>query len=196
MQRIKVKLLNITPSSVALAAISKPYQNENPTKELFVKVAKTMKHESVLEHIYFSFDIDGISRLCLQELARHRIASLTVCSTRFTLQKMMKDKSTWDLSKYFVMPKCLTEQELRDYKHYLTEQVLQLNRFGYTIKNNDTLKYLLPESFRTSLVWTINARSLNNFFNLRMTHKAHFEIRYLAELIYDLVSPMEYLFNE
>jgi thymidylate synthase (FAD) len=194
MQRIKVKLLNSTPISVALTAVAKPYQNENPTKELFVKVAKTMKHESVMEHIYFSFDIDGISRLCLQELARHRIASLTVCSTRFTLQKMLNN--TQQLKQYFVFPNHLTDQQLENYQYYLTKQIYQLKKFSQGIEDNDILKYLLPESFRTSLVWTINARSLNNFFKLRRNNKAHFEIRYLAELIYALVSPMEYLFDE
>jgi len=51
----------------------------------------------------------------------------------------------------------------------------------------NTLKYLLPESFRTSLVWTINARSLLNFLKLRLTPNAHYEIRHLALLILELV---------
>lgn len=38
-------------------------------------------HHSVFEHIYYTFEIDGISRALLQELVRHRIASYSVKST-------------------------------------------------------------------------------------------------------------------
>jgi thymidylate synthase ThyX len=50
---------------------------------------------------------------------------------------------------------------------------------------NDLMKYMLPESFRTSLVWTINIRSLNNFLKLRSDKGSHFEIRKLAGLVYE-----------
>ena len=188
MHKIKAKLLYNTPLDIGLTALSKPYQKEEVSKELFVKVAKVMKHESIMEHIVFSFDIDGISRLCLQELARHRIASLTVRSTRYTLQHMINDQY-WKLDKYFVIPANLSEDIYNDYIMYLTEQILQLKRFYEKgMKNNDILKYLLPESFRTSLVWTINARSLLNFLQLRLASTAHFEIRHLAGLILQSVS--------
>jgi len=45
---------------------------------------------------------------------------------------------------------------------------------------NDQLKYALPEAYKTTLVWSINARSLRNFFILRMSERAHWEIRKLA----------------
>ncbi len=51
-------------------------------KELINRVGNKFKHGSVLEHLVYNFDIKGISRACLQELARHRIASLSVKSTR------------------------------------------------------------------------------------------------------------------
>jgi len=46
-------------------------------------------HESVLEHINFSFLLKGTSRGVLQELSRHRIASYTVQSTRYTMSDVI-----------------------------------------------------------------------------------------------------------
>lgn len=51
-------------------------------------------------------------------------------------------------------------------------------------KSNDIVKYALPEAFRTNLYWTINARSLRNFLELRSSNHALHEIRILANKIY------------
>ena len=60
-------------------------------KALIERVGNKFKHASTLEHINYSFDIDGISRACLQELARHRMQSLSVKSTRYTLKELIKE---------------------------------------------------------------------------------------------------------
>jgi thymidylate synthase (FAD) len=49
-------------------------------------------HTSTLEHMVFVFDIEQLSRAALQELARHRHASLSVRSTRYTLSSQLKDE--------------------------------------------------------------------------------------------------------
>ena len=93
---MKVELLSYTDLSVCDIAISKCYGKE-PYEELekqqarINRVANVSKHASTIEHLVYSFDIDGISRAVLQELARHRIASYTVKSTRYTL-KELKDE--------------------------------------------------------------------------------------------------------
>ena len=187
MKNIAVKLLHVTPESVVNNAVKKPYALEKNKPNLFYKVAKVYKHESIMEHLTFSFEILGISRLCLQELARHRIASLTVESTRFTLQKMLKNP--YPLENYFVIPDSYNSLTYMYYLDALSVQIEALrNLDNIMILTNDELKYLLPESYRTNLTWTINARSLLNFFKLRLASNAHFEIRYLARLIYDKVS--------
>ena len=49
-------------------------------------------HESILEHITLTYSVKGLSRACLQELARHRHISLSVESTRHTLKKNTNKK--------------------------------------------------------------------------------------------------------
>lgn len=48
----------------------------------------------------------------------------------------------------------------------------------------DIAKYCLPESYKTELSWSINARSLQNFLSLRSSKSALWEIRDLANLIH------------
>ena len=57
----------------------------------------------------------------------------------------------------------------------------------------DELKYLLPESYKTSLTWTINARSLQNFLKLRTSKAALAEIRSLAYSVFETI-PDEHKF--
>ncbi len=195
MKNINVQILNLPPKEILLSAIQKPYNTKNPSFETVKNVIKLLKHGSVAEHVFINFDITGISRLCLQELARHRHASLTVQSTRFTLDKMLiKEKiSGGDLEEYFVTP-FYKEDEwdcLEDYNEYISSlksswfvDVERMKLFKKTINlSNDFLKYFIPEALRVNLTWSINIRSLQNFLTLRLNKTAHFEIRYLANLI-------------
>jgi len=64
-------------------------QSEKPRE--FLKRAMKAGHESVLEHITLTYEVNNLSRACLQELARHRHISLSVESTRHTLKKIFTD---------------------------------------------------------------------------------------------------------
>lgn len=188
---MKVKLLNATPLKIAIKAIRRCY--DSCGDDLGKKDLKLLKsiikngHTSTIEHIVFTFDIQGISRAALQELARHRIASLSVESTRYTLKKL----------------KNIDTREIR-YEDYLVEtgnplvdrySSFALDRTISCLKDNiknDLTKYTLPESYKTSLIWTINARSLRNFLELRSSSKALWELRALSIEIIDSL-PEEYL---
>ena len=66
--------------------------------DLLHQLAHVYFHSSVLEHITFNFIIKNISRMTLHELARHRLASYSVQSTRYTLS---------DIINWFVITKQL-----------------------------------------------------------------------------------------
>lgn len=95
-----VKLLHHSPLEVADIAICKCYGNEphsdsEKVKARINRVANVSKHASTIEHLSYSFDIDGISRACLQQLCRHRISSYTVQSTRYVLSKLLKNERSF-----------------------------------------------------------------------------------------------------
>lgn len=198
---MQITLLNYTPLIICSNAIRTCYQSFSKSDEggeldkaLIEKVGNIYKHSSTLEHLVYTFYIKGISRACLQELARHRIASLSVKSTRYTLKELKsidEIKTKDEASKWLV----LTDNEIVDQAsiNALNNIIKLLNTPNMTL---DIVKYALPESYKTELTWTINARSLQNFLKLRSSNKALWEIKRLAVNIYDSI-PKEhkYLFS-
>ncbi|NPA03690.1 MAG: FAD-dependent thymidylate synthase, partial [Epsilonproteobacteria bacterium] len=164
-------------------------------KELIERVGNKYKHSSTLEHLVYTFYIQGISRAVLQELARHRIASLSVKSTRYTL-KELKNLEPFKLDDFELASKfiVLTGNEEVD-----RASIMALNNLQALLKkgiSNDIAKYCLPECYKTELTWTINARSLQNFLQLRSSPSALWEIRKLAKEVYlALPNDHKYLFK-
>ena len=94
---MNVKLLNSSDSidemeyNAAYGALTcHTNQHKDFTPSDVLKRIIKAGHESVLEHITLTFEVNDLSRACLQELARHRHTSLSVESTRHTLKKNMK----------------------------------------------------------------------------------------------------------
>ncbi len=194
---MKITLLHNTPLNICAHAIRTCWQSFDKSDDggekdlaLIDRVGNKFKHASTLEHITYNFYIQGISRALLQELARHRIASLSVKSTRYTL-KELKECDIIDYKKFLVF----TGNEIVD-----NASKTALDNLQNVLKagiSNDIAKYCLPESYKTELTWTINARSLQNFLHLRSSKDALWEIRNLANGIYEaLPEEHKYLFED
>ena len=188
---MKVSLLHATPLSNTDIAIGKCWdkQKEEVDYERIERVGNKNRHSSTLEHVVYTFDVDGISRAVLQELARHRMASLSVKSTRYTL-KELKDAPDSSLKDFIVSVNAEVD----------AQNIMALRYLSVLLKqgmSNDKAKYCLPEAFKTSLVWTINLRSLQNFLTLRTGKQALWEIRELAYEVYKQVPDThKYLIEE
>jgi len=194
---MNVELLHNTPLIVADTAIGKCWDKCSATGEVNEKrmhrVGNKFKHASTLEHVSYNFDISGISRALLQELARHRIASLSVKSSRYTLGELKNATlKTRDDHENFVV---FTNNDFIDIQICKGLQRLQLAvQEGIS---NDLVKYCMPEAYKTSLVWTINMRSLQNFIALRSNKSALWEIRELAVRVYNsLPKDHQFMFVE
>ena len=196
---MKVKLLNKPDMSIIIQATRTCYDSMSKSDNLgdkdlaLLKKIIDSKHESVLEHMVFTFKITDISRACLQELARHRIASYSVKSTRYTL-KELRDTPDNELEKFLIEDiESIVKSSAID---SLKKIKMMLNMSN---PDMDKIKYALPECYKTELVWTINLRSLRNFLKLRLSLKAHQEIRKLATIVYScLVAnlPNDILFQD
>ena len=200
---MKVTLKHYTPLEVCSHAIRTCWQSFDKSdaggekdKALIDRVGNKYKHASTLEHLVYTFYIQGISRALLQELARHRVASLSVKSTRYTL-KELKEIEPFALDDYEGAARFIV---LTGDKRVDSASIEALNRLQGLLKegiSNDIAKYALPESYKTELTWTINARSLQNFLHLRSSKSALWEIRNLAKALFKTL-PYEhkYLFRE
>ncbi len=200
---MKVTLLHHTPLTVCAHAIRTCWQSFDNSDEggekdkaLIDRVGNKFKHASTLEHLVYTFYIQGVSRALLQELARHRMASLSVKSTRYTL-KELKECEPFGEQEYGKASKFIV---LTGNKEVDAASIKALNNLQVILKSgtsNDIAKYCLPESYKTELTWTANARSLQNFLTLRSNKSALWEIRELALAIYEkLPNEHQYLFEE
>ena len=129
-------------------------------------------HTSVAEHVSATFRIEGISRSCLAQLSRHRMASFSVMSQRYC----EIEGDDW----YVVPPSVIKAGEEVGFRAE-TEKAAKAYRrlLAKGVKKEDA-RFLLPEATKTNLVMTINARSLMNFLSLRLGKSAQWEIRELA----------------
>jgi len=200
---MKVTLMHHTPLDVCAHAIRTCWQSFDKSDEggekdkaLIDRVGNKFKHASTLEHLVYTFYISGVSRALLQELARHRMASPSVKSTRYTLKELKNtepfDENDYESAEKFIV---LTRNNLVD-----TASIKALNNLQAILKEgvgNDLAKFCLPESYKTELTWTINARSLQNFIELRSNKAALWEIQTLARELYAVLpTEHQYLFQE
>lgn len=203
---MQITLLNYTELNICAHAIRTCWQSFEKSdnggekdKELIYRVGNKFKHASTLEHLHYTFYIQGISRATLQELARHRIASLSVKSTRYTLKELKNAESFLPLDevnfsragKFLVFTQNeavdrASVQALENLRLLLQENI-----------SNDLVKFAMPESYKTELTWSINARSLQNFLHLRSSKSALWEIRNLARALFEsLPNEHKFLFEE
>ena len=192
---MQVNLVSATPlRNIILAARTShdsraksdtPHNNLlGPTDTALLRRLIKLGHDSVLEHVVYTFDITGISRALLQELVRHRIASYTVQSTRYTLGKILSEYTEEEIiSNFCVIP----QNEHNIFIEELSKIVHALKLLYMLGLENDKLKYLLPECWKTNVVMTVNARELMHILELRLSSKALWEFQELARLLLEEV---------
>jgi len=169
---MNVKLLDRTGLRAAAVAaricIGKQWTGEDEV--LYLKTLIQRGHESVLEHVVYVFGVAGLSRACLQQLARHRHISLSVKSTRWALDKH---------AEYYVPP----ELQGEDVKYFHRSIESSMLNVGYCKRTygNDVAKYLLPECVTTDLILTLNLRELRHIYKLRTGRTAMLEFQHLAK---------------
>lgn len=212
---MKVSLLSHTPEPERLiaAAAKNCYSStdvdgilEGLTEEKtqsFLQMLTEIGHESPIEHVCFTFAIEGVSRSLLAQITRHRIASFSVQSQRYVrergfeyvvppeIEKIPDAKEKFiqamedDQRTYEELTAVLMENHL---KALLNAGVPEKKARSQAEKKAiEDARYVLPNACATRIVMTANARSLQNFFRLRCCNRAQWEIRALAEEMYRLV---------
>lgn len=190
---IKIRILEHTPnpeklisnaarlcySSIGIESLFDKYTDEQ-NKDMIGKLM-AMNHESPIEHVNFTFGIEGISRTLSHQLVRHRIASYSQQSQRYV---------KLDQFEYTIPPNIANNEKLK--KAYINnmriDQLLydymvdELIKDGFTEKEAiEDARYIFPNACETKLIVTMNARTLMNFFKLRCCNRAQWEIRELAD---------------
>lgn len=179
---MKVTLIQATPNPIeTIAQIASICYDSNPSNPMkLVEHCYKNGHLSVMEHIYFTFKIEGISRACSHQLVRHRHCSFTQRSQRYCSE---------DDFGYVIPPTIQKNGESDSY-------ILSMNAIDWDyamlteagIPNEDA-RYVLPNACETSLYLSCNLRELIHISNERLCRRAQWEIRELVKQMISLVAP-------
>ncbi len=148
-------------------------------------VVTSSGHLSVLEHINFSFAIDGVSRVLTHQLVRHRVGiAFSQQSQRYT-----------DVSENtYITPRSIeNDSDLAENYKRLMEACFAFYRDMQkrSVPNEDA-RFILPQAVVTRLIMTVNMRQLLNMYNLDACLRSQWEIREFVNAIkseIDKVSP-------
>lgn len=148
------------------------------------KVVNELGHESVVEHFSVSLGISGISRVTEVQLVRHRIASFSIKSGRYTkikeffeavIPRSLVGKFWRPKNGYVHVKEAISPDELL---HMCHQMYLDLIEQGVPAED---ARYILPQATATQLILTMNARELLHFFEKRCCGRAQWEIRQVAK---------------
>lgn len=148
-------------------------------------------HTSTLEHLTYTFAVEGVSRALLAQLTRHRVGfSFSVQSQRYVKQSTDSKHGEFE----FVIP---TKIENDREAEITFVQAMAAAQYAYDllIKKGvpqEDARAVLPNAATTNLVLTVNLRSLLDFYSKRRKGKgAQHEITELAERLREVVVEVE-----
>ncbi len=220
--------------------------NEIDDSELLQSLAWVHHHHSIIEHSTLHYLIRGTSRGVLQEHARHRIQSISVRSTRYTMSSVInafvasvvsggsdglfaeesrelfislvreldllvitdEEYQRIDIGTMYDKLRFQYSQNPEDFLDIAVAKSSRslIDQFGadgaglYKAleegkrKRNvgDAFKHIVSDNWKVDMVVTFNLRSLKNYFDLRTSGAAWFQIRWLAEEM-KKQTPVKYL---
>ncbi len=155
---------------------------------------------SVLEHVTFTFHIEGISRVTSHQLVRHRLVSFTQESQRYTENRILLAVDSDNLEEAFAKwSTILGSGELeavekvcvlpvKDFWRTCVASILEYLTCRFNGNKMEDCRYVLPQAMRTSILMTLNARELLHIIELRDHPKAQWEIRGVAKAMKELAS--------
>ncbi|MBU0503249.1 MAG: FAD-dependent thymidylate synthase [Candidatus Omnitrophota bacterium] len=192
--KLNVKILDATKDAISIiyAACRQCYspkfagdlieevKSDARKQEDFVRKVVSSGHESPIEHVKFTFAIEGVSRALTHQLVRHRIASFSqqsqryVKATNFNYIIPPSIEQNKDLKGKFIR----MMEEIQTGYNDLLDHFKRKDESGEQV--NQDARFLLPQAAETKIVVTMNCRELLHFFEQRCCNRAQWEIRGLA----------------
>jgi thymidylate synthase (FAD) len=175
---MRIELLSITPDAERLieaagrtAYLSFDKKGEGTDKK-FIRMLLKNGHYSVLEHVYATFRITGVSRAMTHQLVRHRLCAFTQQSQRYVNERLFR----------YIEPESIrNDKRAHELFHAFMEDskktYARLQELG--IKNEDA-RFVLPNAVESQLVVSANIREWRHVIDLRARPSSQWEIRAAA----------------
>ena len=137
--------------------------------------------KELLPHLNYTFAVEKISRACTHQLVRHRIASFSQQSQRYITVKRLDER--------IVTPKSIGDNE--DYEKLIQQASEAYQKLVTQEVPREDARFVLPNAVESSLLMTMEGRSLMHFLGLRTCNRAQWEIRKLADMMLDQLREVE-----
>ncbi len=167
---MKIELLSYTQSDSLLASLP----------------ASEVAESEFLSHLSYTFAIEGVSRASSHQLVRHRVASFSQQSQRYVQIKKLQD--------HIVTPLKVAEKAGGEFEAFIEEASRVYQKLVTVGVPREDARFVLPNAVETSLLMTMDGRSLMHFFGLRLCNRAQWEIKEIAKKILQRVREVEPVF--
>lgn len=146
------------------------YLRNYPEEKLSQWIKAAIGFPSVLEHVIFTFMIEDVSRVLSHQLVRHRIASYTQESQRYSVAEGG-----------YILPDSVIRAGFEDrFKNIVRDaRDLYEEMIDAGVPYEDA-RFILPQAVKTRLLMTLNLRELIHISCLRGSTAAQWEIRELV----------------
>lgn len=140
--------------------------------EHLLDVVHSSGHLSIVEHITFSFAIDGVSRVLTHQLVRHRVGvAFSQQSQRYATVRDAGHITPASISANGPLS--------HEYEEAVTSAIDLYTRLLDAGIPNEDARFVLPQAIATRLVMTVNLRALINMYRLDACLRSQWEMRHL-----------------
>lgn len=179
-----VEILDVTQRPLELIELCGRvcYKSEDKitpdSAQRFVRQIIKSGHESVLEHGKATIRVvcdRGVSH----EIVRHRLASYSQESTRYILYSGSNNEMTFIKPMFF--------SDTARYQAWLMAMRDAEERYKLLIDRGakpEEARSVLPNSLKTEIVMTMNFREWRHFFKMRLSKRAHPQMKEVALMLY------------
>ena len=209
---MKTKLLQSTPNmiDVIYTAARTCYNPGSPVdmwddvnnvceekKLKLIKNCVSSQHDSVLEHAYFTFAIEGIDRAVSHQLVRHRAGivfsqqSQRYVEIKEDINELKRLKESQDYERRVFLQKYFSgcgDWCVSSYLDHMYDCLIEYrNLIGNGMKAEDA-RSVLPNATKTNITMSCNLRELIHICHLRLCTRAQAPIRkMIASLVVNVV---------
>jgi thymidylate synthase (FAD) len=162
--------------------VEEAMETTEKTKEELIAGLLRSGHFGPFEHPKAYFHVEGISRVAMAQVTRHRHMSFDVQSQRYV---EFGDKEP-------VIPPSFVDEDALHSEYFVHEMEKHwresVNKYDDALDHEvpkEDARFFLPQATPVNLTFSANPRSLMHFFDLRKNMKAQWEARELATQVLD-----------
>lgn len=157
-----------------------------------IKSVMSSGHLSTVEHVSYTFGIDGMTRIYTQQLVRHRLAAYSQQSQRYVRASEIIDEIRENAkSDYSDAP-----DQLEIYMDQVKQSIDNYNKMVDSLIEKgmeeeeafEHARLILPNAVPSNILVTMNLREIIHVCNIRLCKRAQKEIRDVFSIVANMIT--------